>query len=61
MTRHVVEAAGNLEVCSICGDDPATAYRLPVDQRSSAGVDTLRLCDDCLQIRVIGGEAFKPL
>ncbi len=61
MTRHVVEAAGNLEVCSICGDDPATAYRLPVDQRSSAGVDTLRLCDDCLQIRVIGGEAFEPL
>lgn len=42
MTRHVVEASGNLDVCSICGDDPATDYRLPIDQRSSAGVDTLR-------------------
>jgi hypothetical protein len=61
MTRHVVEAAGNLEVCSICGDDPAADYRLPVDQRSPAGVDTLRLCDDCLQIREMGGEAFEPL
>lgn len=61
MTRHVVEAAGNPEVCSICGDDPAADYRLPVNQRAPAGVDTLRLCDDCLQIRVMGGEAFEPL
>ena len=61
MTRHVVEAAGNLEICSICGDDPAADYRLPVDQRSPAGVDTLRLCDDCCQIREMGGEAFEPL
>lgn len=61
MTRHVVESAGSPEVCSICGDGPAADYRLPVDQRPPAGVDTLRLCDDCLQIREMGGEAFEPL
>ena len=61
MTRHVVESAGSREVCSICGDDPADDYRLPVDQRPPAGVDTLRLCADCLQIRETGGEAFEPL
>ena len=61
MTRHVVEAAGNPDVCSICGDDPAADYRLLVDQRPPAGVDTLRLCEDCLQIREMGGEAFEPL
>lgn len=61
ITRHVVESAGSLEVCSICGDDPADDYRLPVDQRPLAGVDTLRLCDDCLQIRETGGEVFEPL
>jgi hypothetical protein len=61
MTRHIVKSAGSPEVCSICGDDPAYDYRLPVDQRPPGDVDTLRLCDDCLQIREMGGEAFEPL
>jgi len=61
MTRQVVKSAGSPEVCSICGDDPAADYRLPVNQRPPGGIDTLRLCDDCLQIRESGGESFEPL
>lgn len=58
MTRRVLELAGNPNVCSICGDDPAQAYYLPAKYRSAGGVDTLRLCTDCLAIRHEMGEPF---
>ena len=29
MTRQAINMAGSLEVCSVCGDDPAQDYRLP--------------------------------
>jgi hypothetical protein len=59
MTRSVIEAAGSLEVCSICGDQPARDYRLEKTHR--AGVDMLRLCDGCLEIRKTMGDPFVPL
>lgn len=49
--REIVAAARTPDVCSICGDDPAQDYRLPKRFRTPAGVDTLRLCDDCLGMR----------
>ncbi|MFC5862171.1 YiiX/YebB-like N1pC/P60 family cysteine hydrolase [Acidicapsa dinghuensis] len=61
MTRRVLELAGNPNVCSICGDDPAQVYYLPARHRSAGGVDTLRLCSDCLEIRHGMGEPFIPL
>ena len=60
MTRQAINMAGSLEVCSVCGDDPAQDYRLPKPYRAAGGVDTLRLCDDCLGIRQGMGEPFEP-
>jgi hypothetical protein len=60
-TRTIIQAAGRPDVCSICGNDPARDYRLEEPYRPPAGVDTLRLCDDCLQIRRAAGEPFVPL
>jgi hypothetical protein len=61
MTRKVIKLAGSPDVCSICGDDPAKDYRLEEAHRPAGGVDTLRLCDDCLAIRIGGGEPFVLL
>jgi hypothetical protein len=62
MTRMAIAAmGGNENVCSICGDDPANDYRLPEAYRSPGGVDTLRLCDECLQIKRRTGEPFEAL
>jgi hypothetical protein len=44
----------------VCGDDPAQDYRLPKPYWAAGGVDTLRLCDDCLGIRHGMGEPFEP-
>jgi hypothetical protein len=60
MTRQIIAMAGGSEVCSVCGDDPAHDYRLPTLYRAAGGVDTLRLCDDCLGIRRGLGEPFEP-
>jgi hypothetical protein len=60
-TTCVIEMAGRVDVCSICGDDPARDYRLEEGYRRPAGPDTLRLCDDCLNIRRELGEPLIPL
>ena len=61
MTRMVLRTAGRPDVCSVCGDDPARDYRLDEEYRPPSGVDTLRLCDDCLRIRRAGDEPFVPI
>lgn len=61
MTRKVIEMAGRSDVCSVCGDDPASDYYLAGEHRPTAGPDTLRLCDDCVLIRRASGEPFLPL
>ncbi|MBU1224397.1 MAG: hypothetical protein KKA22_15660 [Gammaproteobacteria bacterium] len=49
--REVVKLAKRTDVCSICGDDPTRDYRV-VGQRIPLGaVLTLRLCNDCWEIR----------
>ena len=61
MTRRVIQMTGRTDICSVCGDDPATDYRLADGYRPAGGVDTLRLCDDCLRIRRARGEPFVGL
>ena len=60
-TKKVISLAGSTEVCSICGDDPAKDYKLESKQASSGMVVTLKLCEDCLNIRKnMQGENFVP-
>lgn len=61
MTRYVVEREGSVAVCSVCGDEPVADYALEEDERPLGGPGTLRLCDDCLDIRRDGGEFYIPL
>ena len=61
MTKYVTEQTGSLDVCSVCGDDPAKDYRLHQAYRPPGGVDTLRLCDGCLTIRQGMGEPYMAL
>jgi hypothetical protein len=61
VTRFVVTDAGRDDVCSICGDEPASDYRLEKAFRPPAGPDTLRLCDDCVEIRKNMGDPFKSM
>jgi hypothetical protein len=46
LTRKYIQDAGNPDICSVCGDDPASDYRLEEAYRPPSGVDTLRLCAD---------------
>lgn len=61
MTRKIIELSGKTDVCSICGDDPAKDYRLEASHRPPSGVDTLRLCDDCVILRKEAGDPFRPI
>lgn len=60
MTRQIISMAGSSEVCSVCGDDPAQDFKLSVALPPGA-VGTLRLCDDCHEIRSMAGEQFVKL
>jgi hypothetical protein len=60
-TRVIVELTGKLDVCSICGDEPASDYKLDEETPPLGSVRSLRLCDGCLRIREGAGESFVPL
>jgi hypothetical protein len=57
MTEAAVQVAGNSNVCSVCGDEPARDYTLV--SMPAVGPGTLRLCDDCFNLRSID-EPMKP-
>lgn len=60
-TERVVKLAGNSDVCSVCGDDPAKDYKLVAENLPQKAVATIRLCDDCLKIRCsMQGESYAP-
>lgn len=61
MTRNIIKLSGRSDICSICGDDPAKDYRLVEELRPPGGVDTLRLCDDCVEIRRANGDLYVAL
>jgi hypothetical protein len=61
MVHSVIDIAGRTDVCSVCGDNPASDHYLPPEFRAAGGVDTFRLCADCVRIRRGSGELFLPL
>lgn len=61
ITRAAIQAMGRADCCSICGDDPAIPYRLQEPYLPGERVLTLRLCDECVEIRASMGERFVPL
>lgn len=60
MTKQMIAMSGRDDVCSVCGDDPAIDYKLNGSLPEKA-VGTLRLCDDCHEIRGMAGEQFVKL
>jgi hypothetical protein len=56
---NVLKLAGGIDVCSICGDDPAYDYIL-LDPSLPRAAITIRLCDDCLEVRAGHGETLVP-
>lgn len=60
-TAKILELAGRSDVCGICGDDPASDYEIQLIAPPAGAVTTLRLCDDCHEIRAQTGERFMRL
>lgn len=50
-TRQIIALAGRDDVCSICGDHPSSDYQLGGEHLDRDAVATIRLCDDCRDIR----------
>jgi hypothetical protein len=59
-TQQIVKLAGSSDVCSVCGDDPASAYKLTAPNMPAKAVGTIKLCADCLKLRSAAGESFAP-
>src|SRR5580658_6589345 len=62
ITRQVVLLAGRSDVCSVCGDSPASDYKI-IGQHFSPEIGaTIRLCHDCKEIRrVTQVESYTKL
>lgn len=50
-TKQILTMAGRDDVCSVCGDDPASDYKVVGVKFSTDIGATIRLCDDCRTIR----------
>ncbi|MHC2424222.1 hypothetical protein ACVII1_007223 [Bradyrhizobium elkanii] len=60
LSRHAVSSEDSTDVCSSCGDHPAYPYRLVNGAETMPGVPSLRLCDDCIEIRRGMGNVLMP-
>jgi len=60
LSRQAVLSMGGSDVCSSCGDEPAYPYRVVNGAEIMPGVPSLRLCDDCLEIRRGMGNILMP-
>ncbi|MDE5461549.1 MULTISPECIES: YiiX/YebB-like N1pC/P60 family cysteine hydrolase [unclassified Bradyrhizobium] len=60
LSRHAVSSEDSTDVCSSCGDHPAYPYRLVNGAETMPGVPSLRLCDDCIEIRRGMGDVLMP-
>nr|WP_082490298.1 YiiX/YebB-like N1pC/P60 family cysteine hydrolase [Methylobacterium sp. Leaf122] len=60
LSRQAVAKEGGIDVCSICGDRPAFRYRVVNGADAMPGVPSLRLCDDCTEIRRGMGTELMP-
>lgn len=61
LARIVIEAKQSKEICSSCGDEPATDYRIANSAEAMPGVPSLRLCEECHSIRLGFGEKLELL
>jgi hypothetical protein len=60
-TRQILSLAGRDDACSVCGDEEAADYKLVSEQTTFGVISSLRLCEDCLNIRRgMYGEKFVP-
>ena len=59
-TAKLLEKAASIEVCSFCGDHPATDYRM-AQPNVHLGISTFKICKECLNLRVLAGYKFTPL
>jgi hypothetical protein len=61
-TQQIIGLAGSSEVCSVCGDHGAKDYEILKQKVAGDTVATIRLCDDCKNIRKGAMEKdFIPL
>ncbi len=61
-TLQIIKLAGSKEVCSVCGDKPASDYEILKMSFYPGVVATIRLCDDCHDLRKAGmQEDYKKL
>lgn len=60
-TKQILKSASTLDVCSLCGSEPAQDYQVLNKWFSSGLVVTFRLCEDCLSMRAMEGEQMAPL
>lgn len=58
--RGMIQMAKRSDVCSVCGNDPASDYKLVHPTPADDAVATIRLCDDCRTIREKDGESYQP-
>lgn len=61
LARTAIETEQSKEICSSCGDEPATDYRIANSAEAMPGVPSLRLCDDCHSIRLNFDENLELL
>lgn len=50
-TKQMVEAAGSIDVCSVCGEPANTNYFIKNAPKKNNNFATIKLCDDCVLIR----------
>jgi hypothetical protein len=61
-TKHILSLARTDAVCSICGDESNRDYKLVDEKSTHSPVSTMRLCNDCLEIRrTMHRENFVPV
>lgn len=60
LSRHAVASEGSTDVCSSCGDQPVASYRMVNGAETMPGVPSLRLCEDCIEIRRGMGDILVP-
>jgi len=61
-TKKIVKSAGDENVCSLCGDRPASDYEVADKWFDAETPVTFRFCEDCMSTRATTeGERLVPL
>jgi len=51
MTEQMISLSGKDDCCFVCGDEEATDYKVVGERFNDKIGATIRLCDDCREIR----------